>query len=185
MRSITTLGYFVLAFAIAGTGCRNSPQSGDPPGKPPATDYQAGPDLSFSADGSEVHITPAGTASADSVGLPADVPLLSDAEVTLAVRSSEGQFMTYLVALPGHEVRQRYIEQLASDGWEVTSQRSQDFTHELTAAKDDRTLHLLIDLNPAQDGSAQDGSAQDGLAQNDTAQDGATQVTLAHDAGDG
>lgn len=156
MRSSQVLGC-VIAFAFFVPGCRWQSDPVGPPVETPAVEFDVGPNLSLAIDGNEVHITPGDATSAPREVLPEDVPIFPDAVVSLAAHSPHGGFVSYSVLDAGYQVRKFYVDQLSSGGWQLTSQKNSDFTHELAATKAGRELYILID-----------------------AIEGGTQVTLSH-----
>lgn len=135
---------------VFGMGCKRKAQTPTPPA---AVEYDAGPDLALAVEGGEVHITPENESSAPVVDLPQDVPIFSDAKVSLAASSPRGEFLTFTAdGSPASTVREFYVNELAAREWDLTSQRNTETTHELSAAKAGRTLHVLID---ATDGGAE------------------------------
>ncbi len=147
----------IAALACVAPGCSRRSEPGGSSPEAPAVEYDAGPRLSLIVDGNEVHITPDDATATSSVPLPEDVPVFTGAAVSLATLSPQGEFVEYSVSSPEAEVRKFYVDKLSTGGWQLTSERSSGVTHELSATKSDRGLHVLID-----------------------AVEGGTQVTLSH-----
>ena len=136
---IILLGSFALL--ITG-GCK--PSSDGPP-VPANVSYDVGPELSLTLSDHEVHIAPDGNLSNSAVDFPQDIPLISDATSTLAVISSEREFVVGQTTKPFAEVEQVYLDQLTTNGWEVDSHRTSASSCVITATNAGRQLTVLLD----------------------------------------
>lgn len=131
------------------SGCwRGSPAR---PGNVPAVEFDEGPNLVYTTDGGEVHITPESTGAVPADAIPKELPIPHAATFSLITKSPQGVFATLHVATPPESVAEFYSSQLKSDGWDAMSRQSGEM-RVISADKDGRKL--VVSITAASPGSS-------------------------------
>ncbi len=138
---------FILSLAMITllAGCWRGNSAG--PGSGPAVEFDEGPNLVYTANGGEVHITPQPTGTVPADAIPKDLPIPHAATFSLISKSPQGVFATLHVATPPESVADFYSSQLTSDGWDAVTRQSGEM-RVISAEKEERTLIVSITAAP-------------------------------------